>query len=105
MATFVIDIPSFLKNSVISPEIAHEFSMRLNLQYIPENEVGGRVCFAAHPDVRPEFRDTFTTSHLQDYIYAMLYSDKEIKKDSLAVPYPTNVSEFWKLVQEGNELR
>jgi hypothetical protein len=106
MATLVIDIRSFLKNRIISPEIAHEFAVRLDLQYIPENEAGGRVCFAAHSDVRPEFRDTFTTSHLQDYIYAVLHSDKQnIKENSIAVPYPTDVSEFWKLVQEGNELR
>ena len=72
MATFVIDIPSFLKNSVISPEIAHEFSMRLNLQYIPEHEVGGRVCFVAHPDVRREFWDTFSSSPLLVYIFAVL---------------------------------
>jgi hypothetical protein len=104
METFVIDIRSFLKDCVVPPEIAHEFAVRLGLEYVPENGTEGRVCLAAHSDVRPEYRDTFTSAHVRDYVKAILYLQKEPPQDErLIVPYPVNALIFWKLVQKGGD--
>ncbi len=56
--------------------------------------------------------NTFAPIDLLDYIYAVLHSPayrekyKEfLKIDFPRVPYPTDVNEFWRLVQLGGELR
>jgi len=57
-------------------------------------------------------QETFAPIDILDYIYAILHSPsyREIYKDFLKtdfprVPYPTNTTEFWRLIRLGGELR
>ncbi|MDC6390461.1 hypothetical protein PP182_17355 [Maribacter sp. PR1] len=72
----------------------------------------GNVCMANSPEIRNDYKDTFTPIDLLDYIYAVLHSPgyrekyKEfINIDFPRVPYPTDQNVFWQLVQLGGALR
>lgn len=89
-----------------------KIARKLNLIFTPEQEGEGEVCFADNPELRDDFRTTFTNMDLLDYIYAVLlspaYRDKNkefLRIDLLRVPYPGDVDVFWKLVHLGAELR
>lgn len=95
-----------------NPEIIADISRRLGLTFTNEKETEGNLCFANNPDLRDEFKDSFNSTDLFDYIYAMLYAPtyrekyiEFLKTDSPIVPYPKDASTFWKLVTLGSELR
>lgn len=98
----------------LNPEIVNKIATRLGLIYTIEKEIPeeGAVCFANSPEVRPEFRLTFTATDIFDYIYAVLHSPsyREKYKEFLRVnfpraPYPKDTTAFWQLVKLGSELR
>jgi Type ISP C-terminal specificity domain len=98
----------------LNSEVVNKISTRLSLTYTLEKEIPeeGAVCFANSPEVRPEFRLTFTSADIFDYIYAVFHSrfyrDKYkefLKKDSPRVPYPKDSTSFWQLVKLGGELK
>ena len=99
-------------------EIVDQIAKGLGLTFVPEpfdsaqGKKEGEVCFAESEEVRPEYRQTFASIDLLDYIYAVLHSPtyretykKFLKIDFPRVPYPTDSDTFWKLVALGSELR
>lgn len=83
----------------------------LGLDFVSDQEEAN-VCLANSGEVRSDFRSTFTSSHLENYIYALLYSSipyknyKEfLKIGSSPIPYPKDQDQFWQLVILGDELQ
>jgi predicted helicase len=104
----------FRRTPNLNPEIVKQIASQLSLTFTNEKEIPteGEVCFINSPEVRPEFRITFSPIDILDYIYAVLHSPsyrekyKEfLKIDFPRVPYPTDNATFWKLVALGGELR
>lgn len=100
------------KNLSFINEIVQKITNGLSLTFIKINEVEGNVCFANSKELRSEFKETFTSKDLEDYIYATLHSIeyKKIysqfsKGGSPFLSIPTKRIDFWKLVQKGEELR
>lgn len=84
----------------INLEIADKIAQSLGLIFLNQKETGN-VCFANSDEVRPEFRQSFTTIDLLDYIFAMMHYNKDLQK----IPIPLDTLHFWKLVQFGKDLR
>jgi predicted helicase len=96
----------------LNQEIVKQIANGLNTTFTNEKEKENNVCFANSDEVRSEFKQTFAPIDLLDYIYAVLHSPlyrekyKEfLKIDFPRVPYPKDVTNFWKLVALGDELR
>lgn len=106
MNVFTINMKGTTRRLNLPADIIDEIALRLQLQYIPESEEYGRVCLASDPDVRPEYRETFTDAHLHDYIFYMLYmQDLNADAETAELPYPVDVKQFWVAVQKGSQLR
>lgn len=98
-------------------QLLKNIEKNLGLTFAPQifdsaMDTDGNVCMANSPEVRDEFKETFTPIELLDYIYAILHSPsyrekhKEfLKVDFSVVPYPADVKVFWELVRLGGELR
>ena len=83
-------------------EIVNKIANELNLKFVAEKE-------GFQP---PNNQNTFAPIDILDYIYAVLHSPnyrekyKEfLKIDFPRVPYPKDLSTFWKLVKLGGEIR
>jgi len=87
-----------------------EFEKRLGLVHEPGSQEGN-LCHAANPEVRWEYRNSFTGDHILAYIHAVLHAKvhahhlKKSLEDDIMLPYPINPDHFWKLVKIGMELR
>jgi predicted helicase len=100
-------IPNFNHTTI------HEFSKRLNLEFVTGKVAESNVCFANNTELRDAYRTTFTPMDLLDYTYAILhapYYHHEAYRNILEiyfprVPFPKDVDMFWKLVHLGGELR
>lgn len=84
----------------------------LGLTFMPNIDYKGNVCLANSPEVRDDYKESFTPIDLLDYIYAVLHSPRYrnkykefLKIDFPRVPYPTDLQGFWNLVGLGGELR
>ncbi|MCO5945403.1 type ISP restriction/modification enzyme [Mucilaginibacter flavidus] len=91
-------------------QIKQQVATRLGLTFINPNEATGEVCYANEPGLRLEFRQSFTATDLLYYIYAALQTQTKqnggfLKTGVVEIPYPTNVDDFWKMVQTGSRLR
>ena len=92
----------------LNPEIVKQIATGLGLAFTNEKPFD-----SAQGDVPSHVDEaTFAPIDLLDYIYAVLHSPayrekyKEfLKIDFPRVPYPTDVKEFWRLVQIGGKLR
>lgn len=84
----------------INFEITDKIARSLGLIFLNQKETGN-VCFANSDEVRPEFKQSFTTIDLLDYIFAMQHYNKDLQK----IPIPLDSMHFWKLVQFGRNLR
>ena len=85
-------------------ELAEKISNALGLLFINQNEPEGNVCFANSNELRPEFKETFTSVDLINYEFAVLHSDKY--KDFISsdlVPKERKI--FWELVALGKKLK
>ncbi|HPE77976.1 MAG TPA: hypothetical protein PLC80_17915 [Draconibacterium sp.] len=96
----------------INPEIVKQLAEKLNLTYVPERELEGNVCFINNPEVRPDFRVSFSSIDIQNYIYAVLLSPANCNKYSEfletgfpRLPNPRDAVTFWQLVELGDKLR
>ena len=98
----------------INSEIIQQISKKLQLSFIDQENMQrmGEVCFANSPEIRPEFRTTFTSKDAFDYAYAVLYSkksheqfEKHLKTDLKTIPIPPDIFIFCKLAILGNELQ
>ena len=96
----------------LNPTIVNKIAQKLGLTFVPEKE-NGNLCFANNnSELRDEFKQVFAHINILDYIYAVLHSPtyrekyKEfLKIDFPRVPYPTNTTTFWQLVNWGTQLR
>lgn len=103
---------SIARTPNLNKDIVKRISESIGLTFVPEKETEGEVCFAASPDLRAGFKQTFAPVDILDYIYAVLHSPtyrekyKEfLKIDFPRVPYPTSPDTFWQLVALGGQLR
>lgn len=101
-----------IKKKYLSAEIIKQFADRLGLAFVDDNEPEGNVCFANNEEVRAEFKTAFTAVDLMDYFSGASYSrnyrenQKEIiEMDFAAIPIPSDLTQFWKLVELGASLR
>ena len=92
--------------------IIQQIAQKLGLQFISEHDSSCNVCQANSPEVRPEYRQTFTLIDVQDYLYAVMHTppfretDKAfLKFDVSSMPPPKDDVTFWQLVALGGELR
>lgn len=86
----------------LNAQIVKEISKTLNLLFSYENEIGN-VCFANHPELRSEFRQSFTALDLMDYVFAFIHSEMYVKLEEIEIGSETNF--FWRMVEIGVELR
>jgi hypothetical protein len=95
-------IPTFDK------EVLDIIEKIIGIPFISDSYATGAVCFADDEEVRPEFRQSFNTFHVLDYIKAIIHQSNDIEfieKVSFQIPYPENSTSFWKLVASGIKLR
>lgn len=99
---------------IINRNLTEKISEKLKLVFVNEEAIArsGEVCFAKSPEVRPEFRSTFTSIDTLDYVYAVLYSsayhkdfETYLKNDLAGIPVTTDSTIFWNMVMLGNELK
>lgn len=75
----------------------------LNLSYLETTPLIGNVCFANNSEVQPEFRTVFTKKDCVNYIKATL--NKAIFNiETDAIQLPTNITNFWEMVEKGTLL-
>lgn len=95
------------EETILNPEIIKQVADCLGLQFLKEKTAEGNVCFINSTELRPEFRQCFTSIEVLDYCYAVLHS--EINEfsgiNSVKIPITSDSSVFWKLVKYGCELR
>ena len=98
---------------VIDKKIINQISEKLKLAFIRDEVKGmaGEVCFANSPEVRPEFRLTFTANDILDYVYAVIYSneqkrdfEKNLKRNFEGIPITADTDIFWNLAALGKRL-
>lgn len=79
----------------------------LDLMWSPLNlDDHGRVCFADDPNLRPEFRTTFTSVNLWDYIYAFIHASHFSDDQNVTVNISSYSKDlFWSLTTLGEDLR
>lgn len=93
-------------------QLLEHIKTKLGLTFVPEPEGEGNVCFAESPEVRNDYKQSFTPTDLLDCIYALLHSPSYCRVykefltiDFLKMSHPTDPNDFWKLVTLGGELR
>lgn len=93
-------------------ETVNQFARKLGLLYVSETAPDGNVCMMNNPAVRPEFRQTFSTNDLHNYMYAVVHhpvycGENAVftKNGLLKVPLTRIPETFWQLVQLGKQLR
>lgn len=68
----------------------------------------GNVCLIESDEVRPEFREVFTSADVGNYLSAVFGEsfNIEVSKENfhLNFPYPTNAESFWMLVELGKRV-
>jgi hypothetical protein len=92
--------------------VPNEIARRIQLTYQQEGYASTEVCYVNSPELRPEFKLSFTTLDLADYLNGVLCA-AVYRKQLLApkytglivIPYPPNADEFWTHVQTGMRLR
>jgi hypothetical protein len=92
--------------------VPNEIVRRIHLAYQQEGYASTEVCYVNSPEIRPEFKVSFTTLDLADYLNGVLCAavyrkllQAPMYTGLVAIPYPGNGDEFWTLVQTGMHLR
>jgi hypothetical protein len=85
--------------------LAQKISNDLNLTFIEEEEPEGNVCFANSDELRPEFKEFFTSADLSNYEYAVSHSEKKYKEILVYESILKDRLIFWKLVALGSEMK
>jgi hypothetical protein len=73
----------------------------LNLTLTQAYKSEGEVCYLNSPELRPEFRLTFTQRDISDYLYALRHNPDGNGTEIL----PVDTGRFWSLVQLGRDKR
>lgn len=96
---------SLIKSIIVDSEIIKQIADHLGLLFINER-IDGNVCFADNIELRPEFRQSFTSIDVLDYCVAISYFNVEaLKTNSTTIPITSDVSVFWQLVNFGRMFR
>lgn len=74
--------------------------LQLTLAQLHESE--GEVCQLNSPELRPEFRLTFTQKDVLDYLYAIRHHP-DLNSEEILLPKDTGM--FWHRVQLGREMK
>lgn len=97
--------------SAIDPASVQKIARNLGLSFIPDKENPGEVCFINSEEVRPEFKLSFASVDLLDYILAVLGHFKDNRQSLVNtsglvnIPYPKDTVSFWEFVKQGEQLR
>lgn len=95
----------FHKKINLDMDLIQEISLRIALEFLPEDPGKGNVCFIQNPDVRDDFKTFYTPTHVLDYISAILHTKKyTYEKNTIWIPYPKE-NNFWQYVDQGKKLR
>lgn len=96
----------------LNASIIHEFEKILSLAFLPEKPLDLNMCYANSDEVRKEFKSTFTSIDVFDYLLAVLNSKtfqkvyrKLFQNDLPGIPYPKNDHDFWEMVELGRNCR
>ena len=99
-------------NLKLNPGIVSQIAEKLGLSFVSAKDTKSNVCFANNTDLRTDYKTTFASIDILDYITAVLHSPtyREKHKDFLKidfpkVPYPKNTETFWELVNLGSKIR
>jgi hypothetical protein len=90
--------------------VPQEISRRLKLSFYAEGDVTTEMCFLNSPEVRLEFKVSFTRLDVGDYINAVLHGPdyvgnlQDLKK-AVFIPFPVDTDVFWRMVGAGQGLR
>lgn len=96
-----------LQEFTFNPSVISELENKLALNFERGAVTNGKVCFANTGEVRPDFRTTFTSAELLNYIYALVPSSETNFKNEqeLYLPFPENPEQFWKMVRMGDKKK
>lgn len=94
------------------PEFIRQIAQKIHLVFVSGTEQEGNVCLADSPEVRPEYRQSFSLHDLQHYLYAVFCSSacEAMRRTGAApdfsrIPHPKDADTFWRLAGSGAELR
>lgn len=94
------EIDAYITNRsspVIESLVAHLLKIGLTLR--PDNPEGSsNVCFAETEELRPEFRSSYTSTDIANYIFADLNNSKQ--PDLMKITFPKSTEHFWVLVAQ-----
>jgi len=95
-----------------SVSIIKKIEENLGLNFVARPYDEGNVCMANSPEIRDDYKATFSSIDLWNYIYAVLHSKSYrekhkhfLKIDFSRVHYPKDVQGFWNLVDLGGQLQ
>jgi hypothetical protein len=89
------------------PDVLTELARRLQLSFLPEENVNMETCFLHSHGLRPEFRVSFNLRDFAHFIHTALQEqgctgqDVNLISKKRTIPYPQDVEAFWELVAAG----
>ena len=86
-----------MKDLTVTSELINLFEKATGLTFINENEANGNVCFANNPELRPDFKTTFTIKDIKNYLLGL--------KKTQNITGPNDAEAFWKIVGFGKGLK
>ena len=92
-------------------EVVNEIAEKLGLTFVFDKETESNVCFINSPEIRDDYKSTFTTTDILDYFYAVLQTPAYSRYlnsrnfDFSHIPHPNDPDVFWKCVRLGGQLR
>lgn len=91
--------------------IINKFAANTGLSFNPAVETANNVCFINSPEVRDDYKITFSADDVFNYVTALLHSPKLNNRESEnnvteppAIPYPSDSGMFWKIAGLGKQL-
>tara|TARA_R110001592_G_scaffold16998_7_gene72115 strand:+ start:2610 stop:2957 length:348 start_codon:yes stop_codon:yes gene_type:complete len=89
---------TYMSSPVIESLVAYLLKIGLTLK-VDNPDSGSNVCFAESEELRSEFRNSYTSTDLVNYIYADLNNAEQ--SDLMKITFPKSTAEFWALVAQG----
>lgn len=89
-------------------EVVDGMAKKLGLTFVTENEPESNVCFINSPELRDDYKSTFTPRDVLDYFYAVLQTPTYCQSQNVDfshMPHPKDSDTFWKWVQLGGQIR
>lgn len=96
------DYPKAGRTLNFNDRVLKKISLRLALEFLPEEPESGNVCFIQNPDIRDDFKTYYTSNHLLNYL--LFFLKQETRQKEIRIPFP-NEEDFWTYVRKGEALR